>query len=116
MLRSRKELTVGGKLTRHCTLCWQRGTDIEHKPDCPLRDPGITHVRMAAVRERIYVRGPRRSDGKYWWTSSNSGRTYDIERRDTYWVMHERESGKAIKDDARLSDIRQYLVDNQGVL
>lgn len=111
-MRTRKELMVAG----HCALCGK----IEHTQDCLLRDPGVTAVRMMAVRAKVVLCGPRTSDGKLHWTSGGSGLTYDIERRgtgrDVWWVMHERSTGKAIFDNARLRDIRQYIVDNQGVL
>ncbi len=117
-LKSRKELMVvderhGGYLAERCALCGNPGwlDRIKHKKDCPLRDPGITHVRMTACRAKVVL---RRTDGKFWW------RGYDIERRGsgryTYYVMHDRNTGKNIMNAARLRDIRKYIADNQGVL
>lgn len=128
IMKTRKELMVvdenhGRCSAGHCAVCGCAGwlDKLEHTQCCPLRDPGVTHVRMTACRAKVVLRGPRMSDGKFWWTSS-TGHTYDIERRGRgrgrgrYYVMHERKTGKSIWDAARLCDIRQYIVDNQGVL
>ncbi len=129
LLKSRKELTVyyqlrGRGLIRRCGLCGGSvvggSGGIKHTGSCLLRDPGVTHVRMSACSRRVVIRGPRRSDGKYWWTSGSSGKTYDIERcgrgSHIWWVMHERDSGKTIMDDMRLCDIRKRLQEHQGNL
>ena len=112
---------------KRCVLChgigWHpqgKTVPVRHEADCLLADPGVTHVQIRAIRAKVVLRGPRDADGKLHWTSSGSGVTYDIERcgtgRYTYYVMHERSTGKAIFDNARLRDIRQYINDNQGVL
>lgn len=123
---TREDLTTrgedpGGFVVLTCGLCGGTSLEtelIEHD-DCPLVDPGVTHVRMTAVRTRVVIRGPRRLDGKLWWIGP-SGTVYDIERRgqgrNAYYVMIEHGSGKAVKDNGRLSDIRKYIVDNQGRL
>lgn len=119
--KTRKELMVttedhGGYLSGHCALCGDCGwlDSIKHKKNCLLRDPGITHVRMIVCRAKIVL---WRSGGKLWWRSGlSSKKTYDIERRGSYYVMQERKSGKVIKDHALLRDIRQFIKDNQGVL
>jgi len=119
-MKTRTELLVvtedhGGYLGGYCALCGDCGwiNDIKHKSGCLLKDPGVTHVRMTACRARVVLSG---ADGKYWWRGP-SGARYEIERRGRYWVMHEcSSSGKAICDNARLTDIRQYIVDNQGRL
>lgn len=128
MLKTRKELMIvdnnhGGYLAGHCALCGDPGWigKIAHKLDCLLRDPGVTHVRMTAIRAAVVIRGPRTTDGRYWWTSSNTGQTYDIGRQSQskYFIMHRRGangSGEVIVDNARLRDIRKYIVDNQGRL
>lgn len=128
MLKSRKELTVyyqlhGRGLIRRCGLCGGSVTGgsggIKHVGSCLLKDPGVTHVRMSAVSRRVVIRGGR-TDGKYWWVSGNSGKTYDIKRRgrdrDTYYRMTERDTGEIIVYPPRLRDIRKYIVDNQGRL
>lgn len=101
-----------------CTICDRRDGHAKH---CLLRNPGTTHVRvtMSACRAKVVIRGPRDRDGKLWWRSPVSKKVYDIVKRgsgrDTWFCLHERESGKA-HIDGRLRDIRAYIVDNQGVL
>ena len=109
-LKTRKELMIITEDVVCCALCGQQ--QQQHKSGCLLKDPGVTHVRMTACRARVVLSG---ADGKYWWRGP-SGAWYEIERRGRYWGMHECSSGKAICDNTRLTDIRQYIVDNQGRL
>ncbi len=103
-----------------CGLCGHKSnslSNISHASDCPLKDPGVTHVQMTGLRSRVVLSGPRDKDGKLWWRSWLSGMIYDIEHcgsgRSAYWRMSR---DTAAVSHARLSDIRKYIVDNQGVL
>ncbi len=124
-LYGRKELLTvtgdhGGFLSGHCDVCGDSGwlSDIKHKRNCVLLDPGITHVRMTGVCARV-VLDYSGTNGVLRWTSP-AGIRYDIERHgrrpSTYYVMTERSTGKAVKDDAKLSDIRAWIKGHQGEL
>lgn len=123
MLKSRKELIhdVGFRAFK-CGLCGNGSNaakNIRHAGDCPLKDPGNTHVRLVGQRARVVISGPRDRDGKLWWRSGLSGKVYDIERSGRCvhpWKLYERVTGKVLLKNVRLRDIRKYIVDNQGVL
>lgn len=124
-MKSRKELMVvdedhGGYLAGHCAVCGDLGwiSNIKHKTSCLLRDPGVTHVRMTAVKTKVVLQGQA---GRLKWRSP-TGLSYSIERRrslgkgrGTYWILFCAVMAKEY-DRGRLSDIRKYIVDNQGVL
>ncbi len=121
-MKTRKELTktiaIMGVPTGFCVLC--HGSDdgigeIKHDPGCILANLRVTHIAMSGYEAVVVIRG--RHGGKLYWTSTGSGKTYDIERigRGNY-VMHERKTGKALRAETRLRDIRKFIMDNQGVL
>ncbi len=114
MLKSRKEL-----MGAHCGICGQQMVAEQiHAPDCVLRDPGTTHVRLSGERSRVVISGPRDRDGNYWWRSGLSGKVYDIKccGRGRSWMLYESVTSKILLKDLLLRDIRKYIVDNQGVL
>ncbi len=124
-VKSHKELMVvdenhGGYLAGHCAVCGDLGwiNNIKHKKSCLLRDPGVTHVRMNPVKTKVVLRGQA---GRLTWRSPTSV-LYNIQRRSspgkgrgTYWVLFRAATAKEY-GRGRLSDIRKYIVDNQGVL
>lgn len=104
-----------------CALCGRLGytvTSIPHESSCILSDPAVTSVVMAGRRTPVELRYWRGS----WYWRGMSGTEYRIVNikptiqhvlgRYRLYDM----SGTLLADKLRLSDIKQWLEQRQGML
>lgn len=106
-----------------CALCGRLGYTldrIDHEASCLLADPtvtSVTSVTMAARRDQIEL---RYMNNRWWWRSS-SGCEYYVERMATtveFPLGRHCLFGASglIESKLRLSDIKQWIEQNQGRL
>ena len=98
---------------RHCVLCKAVAVGtvaIKHNETCVFADASVVSLVFIKNRPKVVFRGRR---PRWYWTSPASGKEYHIEKLPARYAMFDA-AGNEWVIRHRLSDIRRYLILNQG--